>query len=242
MASCFLEPKDDEYVFDHSKIILRGPNDEYFYATTEEPMYKSSSIDLDKLEIFPISSDIWPRYSPHLSLAPNPPPPNSYVKKPNFVNYDENTSPQKIGDLILQEADICEILKKHPHPNVATYMGCVVQDDKIKGLCFARYAKTLSERLEMKTPFDKQRCLEEIESGIRHLHSLGLVHNDINPANIMLDDADRAVIIDFDSCQHEGEELGKKAGAISWSIEDATHARHENDFFGVSKLKEHLQL
>lgn len=29
--------------------------------------------------------------------------------------------------------------------------------------------------------------LEGIENGIRHLHSLGPVHNDINPSNIMLD-------------------------------------------------------
>ena len=47
--------------------------------------------------------------------------------------------------------------------------------------------------------------LERVESGIRHLHSLGLIHNDINPSNIMLDG--EIPIIDFGSCQREGESL-----------------------------------
>lgn len=63
----------------------------------------------------------------------------------------------------------------------------------------------------MATPFDKDLCLQGIESGIRHMHSLGLVHNDINPSNIMIDSADRPVIIDFDSCKQEGEKLGVKS-------------------------------
>ena len=54
--------------------------------------------------------------------------------------------------------------------------------------------------------------LEDILKGIRHLHSLGLVHNDINPANIMLDNNGTAVLIDFDSCRRVGESLG--GGAI----------------------------
>jgi len=47
---------------------------------------------------------------------------------------------------------------------------------------------------------DYSSILAGIESGIRHLHSLGLVHNDINPRNIMMDH-DKAVIIDFGSCR-----------------------------------------
>ncbi|KAG6245556.1 hypothetical protein E4U23_005282 [Claviceps purpurea] len=60
---------------------------------------------------------------------------------------------------------------------------------------------TLRERLRMNesTSFDKDLCLEGIERDVRHLHSLGIVHNDISPANIMFDELDRPVIIDFDS-------------------------------------------
>ncbi|CAK7269263.1 hypothetical protein SEPCBS119000_003480 [Sporothrix epigloea] len=237
------ETQDGELVFTHANIILRGPNDEFFYATVKDRASASFSVDVSTLQVTPILSDnIWPQYLPHLSVAPSPPPPNSYVKELGELFYDDTAATQQLVSLILHETNICEILKKHPHPNVATYLGCVVQDDKIKGLCFTRYAMTLKERLKMETPFDRQRCIEEVENGIRHLHSLGLVHNDIHPSNIMLDEADHAVIIDFDSCQHEGDKLGNKAGTKEWSNVRATHARRENDFFSLAKVKEHLQL
>lgn len=44
-------------------------------------------------------------------------------------------------------------------------------------------------------------------TGIKHLHSIGLVHNDLNPANIMFDQDDMLVLIDFDSCRYIGEPL-----------------------------------
>ena len=50
--------------------------------------------------------------------------------------------------------------------------------------------------------------LEGILAAIKHDHSLGIVHNDINPANIMLDgDGTLIIIINFDSCRYIGESL-----------------------------------
>ena len=46
---------------------------------------------------------------------------------------------------------------------------------------------------------DYSGALAGIESGIRHLYSLGLVYNNINPSNIMLD-GNQVIIIDFSSC------------------------------------------
>jgi len=42
--------------------------------------------------------------------------------------------------------------------------------------------------------------LEGIASGVGHMHSLGLIHNDIDPSNIMITEDDSPVVIDFDSC------------------------------------------
>jgi len=57
-------------------------------------------------------------------------------------------------------------------------------------------------------PFDTDLVLRGIQEGIQHLHSLGLIHCDINPANIVMDEGDTPVIVDFDSCRRKGEELG----------------------------------
>ncbi|KAG6249138.1 hypothetical protein E4U23_002441 [Claviceps purpurea] len=98
----------------------------------------------------------------------------------------------------------------------------------------------LYERMEAGTPFDKDIFLEGVDRGIRHLHSLGIVHNDINPSNIMFDEMDRHVIIDFDCWQQNGQELGIKMGTKDWLIEGAELALFENDIFLLSKIKDFL--
>ncbi|KAG5988798.1 hypothetical protein E4U52_006234 [Claviceps spartinae] len=98
---------------------------------------------------------------------------------------------------------------------------------------------TLDERMEVGTLFDKDLFLEGVERGIRHLHSLGIVHNDIKPDNIMCDELDRPVIIDFDSRGREGQKLNK-SGTPGWWIEVTKLASFENDFYGLSKLREFM--
>jgi serine/threonine protein kinase len=66
------------------------------------------------------------------------------------------------------------------------------------------YIKTPSLVLQRWAPLGLDYYLQKSECGIRHLHALGLVHNDINPRNFMVSEDDRPVIIDFDSCKEEG--------------------------------------
>jgi serine/threonine protein kinase len=68
------------------------------------------------------------------------------------------------------------------------------------------------------------------------MHKLGLVHNDLNPSNIMMD-GDNPVIIDFDSCKREGDELGSKAGTDGWTLDGQDHAMRENDLYSLSKIR-----
>jgi serine/threonine protein kinase len=146
---------------------------------------------------------------------------------------------QDLSKQILDEAKICEIIRKHPHPNIAEYMGCIEENGSIRGLCFAKYTMDLVQRVQTRRSLDTDIYLRGIENGIHHLHRLGMVHNDINPRNIMIDEDDKPIIIDFDSCRLEGEELGKP-GTPGWAIEDARFAKQENDFYGLSVIKKYL--
>ncbi|KAH7333189.1 hypothetical protein BKA65DRAFT_403981, partial [Rhexocercosporidium sp. MPI-PUGE-AT-0058] len=47
---------------------------------------------------------------------------------------------------------------------------------------------------------DYKRFLSGVESSIRHLHLLNLIYNNIKPTNIILDNNNNPVIIDFDNC------------------------------------------
>ncbi|KAE8327985.1 kinase-like domain-containing protein [Aspergillus sergii] len=137
-----------------------------------------------------------------------------YVKTPSLHAYiDGNLEKQ-----ITREVETCQILRKNPHPNIATYYGYQETHARASGLCFKRYASTLLEAVNPrrlgKVAFlssarervkeNMKSRLEGILAAIEHLHSYGLVHNDINPVNIMLDEDGTLILIDFDSCRYIG--------------------------------------
>ncbi|KAJ5778391.1 kinase-like protein [Penicillium odoratum] len=140
-----------------------------------------------------------------------------YVKTPSLLAYVDGNLEQQIA----REVETCEILRKNPHPNIATYYGYKETHGRVSGLCFRKYTLTLLEAVNPqrlgKVAFlssarglvnaNMKSSLEGLLAAIKHLHSLGLVHNDINPANIMLDEDGTFVLIDFDSCRYIGESL-----------------------------------
>ncbi|KAL2190332.1 hypothetical protein L209DRAFT_770246 [Thermothelomyces heterothallicus CBS 203.75] len=151
-----------------------------------------------------------------------PLPRNCHIKKPRLISYDRirlGSQPNQIAESVLFEAAVCEFLKLHPHPNIATYLGCQVSDGRITGLCF-----------------DYSSLLAGIESGIKHLHALGLVHNDINPSNIMLD-GDEAVIIAFGSCRPAGESLEGVGRTYEWYDEQVETALPQNDLDALEEIR-----
>ncbi|KAG5990454.1 hypothetical protein E4U52_004564 [Claviceps spartinae] len=231
--------KNDDAEFVHTKLIIRGPNRDFYYAITEDRSLRSSTLDLDSLDKTSINIDnVWPRYLARFLQAPSPVPQDFYIKEADFFVPGEYPELLPPGGLVLHEIAAYELLRQHPHPNISQYHGCVVSDGRITGLCLAKYKMTLEERMEVNTPLDKELCLEGIERGIRHLHSLRIVHNDISPYNIMLDEMDRPVIIDFDSWQENGKKLGIKKGSPGWWKEDSKYALFENDLFSLSKIQE----
>ena len=73
----------------------------------------------------------------------------------------------------------------------------MVEDGRVTGVCFTKYRQTLTGRVQNDPrPMDNQECLQGIEAGIPHLHSLGFVHNGVNVKNIMFLDDDVLIIID----------------------------------------------
>lgn len=69
-------------------------------------------------------------------------------------------------------------------------------------------------------PVDIKYFLESIASGIKHMHSIGLVPCDIKPDNILLDDTGRRHEYgagDFDSTAQAGTVYGLKGGDRNWS-------------------------
>lgn len=155
---------------------------------------------------------------------------------------------------MLKEIEICEILRKHPHSNIATYYGCCADHGRASALYFKLYTSTLHEivnpqmlnkrmfssstrRLVNGSLKDK---LDQLLEGIQLLHTIGLVHNDITPANIILDeDTGSLVLIDFDSCRSIGESLSGTATKRTheWHNPDVDISSRENDLQAFLELK-----
>lgn len=78
-----------------------------------------------------------PKFSIQFTLAPETLLGSCYIKKPQLISYariSEGPQPNLIAEDVLKEARVCEILVQHPHPNIATYLGCQVSDGRITGL------------------------------------------------------------------------------------------------------------
>ncbi|KAL9612218.1 MAG: hypothetical protein Q9167_003167 [Letrouitia subvulpina] len=231
---------DSEPFFAHTRVILRQ-GAQYYYAKSSHRYRNISDIDPLALEAVPIpDSHRRPAFPPTgLTRAPEPLPQDCYIKSPSLIQYEEGEGSTFIGSIMLHEAKMCELLRESPHPNIAKFLGCLVEGDRMTGLCFVRYGETLSDMVTKGRPFDKNACLADIRMGIEHLHGLGIIHCDINPTNIF-SDGDNFVLGDFDSCTLQGNELGLKGGTPDWTDETFDVARPENDWLGFTKIEAFL--
>ncbi|KAJ5625165.1 hypothetical protein N7510_001474 [Penicillium lagena] len=174
---------------------------------------------------------------------------NWHLKQPKLSDYNPD-NPNQVQSQVLHEVRICELLRKQPHPNIAQYHGCDVQDGRITGLLFTKYDRTLMERANpsclSKRMFAERRSgglsaqetewLVQVEQGLRHLHSLGIIHNDINPSNIVFE-KDKAVINDFGSCCFHGADVKSIGRTYQWHDEEATTALPSNDLDALEEIQ-----
>ncbi|KAK4038198.1 kinase-like domain-containing protein [Parachaetomium inaequale] len=111
-------------------------------------------------------------------------------------------------DQLLDEVRILERVPKTPHPYIVRYLGCRICRGRITAIILESLQWTLRDyahkRRDKFAQLDKEAFLAGLESAVDYIHSLGLAHNDINPYNIMVREADDGscspVLIDFDSC------------------------------------------
>jgi len=146
-----------------------------------------------------------------------------------------------IAERFLDEARTLELIRRNPHPNIVHFAGCVVRSNRIIGLALTRYSVELGKRIKngASRPLDRTSCIHGIVAGLKHLHSLGLAHNDLNPWNIMLTEEDVPVIIDYGSCRPVGDIL-YEGGTPGWNENFDSVSSLRNDETGVRKIREWL--
>lgn len=173
-----------------------------------------------------------------------------YVKTPNIHSFYDVSD---LEGLITREVETCELLKLHPHPNISPYFGCTELRGRVSGLCFKKHRQTLLDRLNpqglnkamfldsehrrLSVDHPLKEATYKLREAIEHLHSLEIIHNDINPANIMFDEDGALVLIDFDSCRRRGEPLGNTKRTYGWHDPKVTVATEQNDLNAFNELQ-----
>jgi serine/threonine protein kinase len=256
-SSEVFEEVDGKYQFTKVLIVCQAGNQLYHGTLIGRPSLLSKINIKDHQDVIPIPKTAYqPRFKSFITKAPVPLPDDCYVKRPSLICYDRVRSsgnPYRIAQHLLQEINVYEVLRQHPHPNVATYLGCEVQEESyITGICLIRYPETLMKRVnprghmkrafkyDPKTLKDREKVLHGIKSGISHLHSLGLVFNDLNPSNIMLLDDDTPIIVDFDSCRRIGQDLKGVGRTYEWFDEQVSISCLQNDLDALKEITEWL--
>lgn len=203
-------------VFSHTAIVAFDGDTAYYGKITT----RETEIDKDAVlkDLQPIPREnLYPQFSSHLTRAPDidMPHPEVYIKTPDLKQYSPDNG-QVLADRLLNEAEIHEILLKHPHPCLDQSLGCVVGNDgRIMGLMFRKYGRNMWDQKSFRKG-QLNRCIEALEDALQHLHDLGLAHNDVSPLWVMSKDDGKPVLTDFSTCQYIGTKLTKGGQIGAW--------------------------
>lgn len=213
----------------------------YLKHRTYQPDSISQLEDVEEIK----TKDRGPEIQPHWTIADLRF--SYYLKTPNPDEYLDSGLEARVE----REIEVCEIIKQHPHPHLAVYHGCVVTQGKVSGLLFEKYKETLTERVNpnhlSKRAFitssrtlvhsTMRTWLQHLKSALEHLHSLGYVHNDLTPSNIMFDWDDNPVIIDFDSAGHIGDSLTNTKRTHGWADRNVVYGDVRNDLRALGEIE-----
>ncbi|UPL03732.1 hypothetical protein LCI18_014666 [Fusarium solani-melongenae] len=166
----------------------------------------------------------------------------TWLKRPLIHAYSEKDLTNWTADAFLDEIKAHQLVEEHPHRNLVKFKGCLEKDGLVVGILQKRYRKTLNFRVKARSqpPYSATAFYDDIEAGLKHLHSLGFAHNDLNPNNVMVDAEDRPIIIDLGAAMPLGQHL-HQGGTPGWCAGFQMTSCVANDEIGLRLMKEYLQ-
>jgi len=212
-------------------------DDNAYYGEVQDSEFDALSLEDVKRHLQHIPDEkIYPKAPTGITIASKSELAGKYIKRPKLGNFNSDLAPE-FQQLLLDEAEIFEILLKNPHQNIIRYHGCVVKNGRIVGLVLDRYPRNLEARMvDQSRPFEKELCMGKVKSATDHLHGLQVAHNDLNPSNILVDHEDEVVVADLGSCKPFGAAL-ITGGTIGWIDEQFATSEQHHDQAALEKLE-----
>jgi serine/threonine protein kinase len=110
-------------------------------------------------------------------------------------------------------------------------------EGRVGAIVLRKYPRSLESVFNSDEPrLDKEQIMADVRAALEHLHALGYIHNDINPSNVLLDEEDRAVLVDFGITGKTGEAKDPHLGTPFWSQKSGT-SHSGNDWFSLDLLQ-----
>ncbi|KAI4703464.1 hypothetical protein J4E89_010040 [Alternaria sp. Ai002NY15] len=217
------------YIDDHERA--------WFGQTTEKRKYDLTVEDLNRLLQQVPDEKIYPLKTTGLSIVPEETRSQYYIERPKLLCLDDEAETKLLPQLLLGEAEVLQFLEQNPHPNIIRFHGCTVSRSRFTGIALDQYSVMLQYRhKDVSQPLDIETCMRGIRSALKHLHFLGLAHNDLNPSNIALDTNDNPILLDFGSCRRFGEVL-LTGGTPGWIDEDYSTSAQCHDELAAEKIE-----
>ncbi|KAL4944963.1 kinase-like domain-containing protein [Aspergillus oleicola] len=196
--------------------------------------------DTDIYPLYP-GDQVLHRVSDHIANE------EEYEKHQDLYTFDvfqRHGMNQWLVEGLLYEAHVMEVLRQNPHPNIVKYHGCKMRRGFITALVMERHKDQLQDVLKNgRRAVDKEVIMAGLESAVTHLHSLGLAHNDLNPAIVRFTTAGVPVLADFGSCRKIGDKLGSSRGTMGWiegPPEKYLTSEVSHDIYGLERIREWL--
>lgn len=129
----------------------------------------------------------------------------------------EGLSSEVHDDLVrrtLREARACARLN---HPNVVTIYDVVLEGGHPWMVMELLHARSLQEVIRSEGALPPERAAEiglKVLTALTAAHTIGILHRDVKPSNILLTDDDRVLLTDFGIAVIQGEETITRTGAL----------------------------
>lgn len=125
-----------------------------------------------------------------------------------------------------------EIYQKLNSPYYAKYYDFLYSEDTETAVLILEYLEGDNLR-NLKGSFDLREIIKHVIEGLKHLHNIGYVHNDIKPANIFLTKSRDVKILDLEAAQPTGSPYFPTTK--KFRKPGITHVSYEDDFHSLIK-------
>lgn len=144
----------------------------------------------------------------------------------DFCNRDENTSHVTVGTqgkkalvekLKRKFIEEAKVLYKMKHRGIVTVKDIFEENGTAYYVMDYIEGKSLRDIVTTQGAMSENRALKyikEVAEALSYVHSLNRLHLDIKPGNIMIDENDKAILIDFGTSKQYDEESGENTSTL----------------------------